>query len=178
MPRQRENENERYGVRSETDDLIATTFQDATKQNIVDTVMEFAEKCSDERIKYQEVFFNGEHGLAHWFTEEHVRSWKRLPHTTYALGQLLTYLRIPRPYFRRCPDALKSNNFNYWIGTFQDKQMLMRKWNGVVRAFFTTHYTPEMDDKVRASFMHKAISPGAVSVSSSGLPPALGRIQI
>lgn len=64
--------------------------------------------------------------------------------SSVAESQIFNRLKIPAPYLRRCSDGLAAINFNYWTEKTGSK-VLVRYRNELIRAIFSTHYTP-IDD--------------------------------
>lgn len=74
--------------------------------------------------------------------------------SSHAEGQLLAKLNIPASYYHRCPDSLKSTNFNYWAneGHLAHKDIILRckkvDFDGkyLVRGVVSKRFKKEYDD--------------------------------
>lgn len=175
MPRSKDNLDDRYGISSEYVDLPCIVQKDTDFDDIMERVKIQAANQKDKEVRCDDLCLHSSGqgwDLAHNF--------QPIAHTSYALGQLLTYLKIPRPYFRRCPGHLKKENLNYWLRTKHNKRLIARQWNNIIRAFFSTRFTNEMDDVFVIPVVSKALRELTLSSHTINFTktPGITRISI
>ena len=121
--------------------------------NILEDIETFKEHCEDINTFMDHLYCRFTEPGAFELDSEYLG-----PLLTIPEKQLYGLLGIPYEYIKRCNANLIQCNTNYWIQELKSKQILIRKYNNIVRGILSDRYNTIFDDHVTIPIVIKSIN--------------------